>query len=269
MYKEFALPSLRLTFGGSPCPNEFCVVSELCTDLANDILHCPHWDPNQDKPPHVRLLSSPRLLDNSIPFGQAKDLDVMIPPDDYGRVDDFIDDGIVIVPDLGENRHRAVPALLLAIHTICHALSNNEPITREDCLSLSKLEEEGTLADFFFVLGSEINTRLLTLALPSKKFKIWQKDLSTVLKSKKISYKKLETVVGRLNHSATACPIMRYYLNRIRNMLIKWDKASAPQNCERYLSKTVLDDLQLWASHFLPKIHHGINLNIISFRRPS
>jgi hypothetical protein len=47
MYKEFALPSLRLTFGGSPCPNEFCVVSELCTGLANDILHCPHWANNK------------------------------------------------------------------------------------------------------------------------------------------------------------------------------------------------------------------------------
>ncbi len=269
MYKEFALPSLRLTFGGSPCPNEFCVVSELCTDLANDILHCPHWDPNKDKSPHVRLLATPRLLDESIPFGQAKDLDVMIPPDDCGRVDDFIDDGIVIIPDLGENRHRAVSALLLAIHTICRPLSNNEPISREDCLSLSKLEEESTLAEKFIVLGWEINTRLLTLALPSKKFKVWHKDLSTVLKSKKISYKKLETVVGWLNHSATACPIMRYYLNCIRNTLIKWDKASAPKNCERYLAKTILDDLQLWTSHFLPKIHHGISLNIISFRRPS
>jgi hypothetical protein len=269
MYKEFALPSLRLTLGGSPCPNEFCVVSELCTDLANDILHCPHWDPNKDKSPHVRLLATPRLLDQSIPFGQAKDLDVMIPSDDYGRVDDFIDDGIVVIPDLGENRHRAVPALLLAIHTICCPLSNNEPISREDCLSLSKLEEEGTLAEKFIVLGWEINTRLLTLALPSKKFKVWHKDLSTVLKSNKISYKKLETVVGRLNHSATACPIMRYYLNRIRNTLIKWDKASAPKNCERYLARTVLDDLQLWTSHFLPKIHQGISLNIISFQRPS
>jgi hypothetical protein len=42
MYKDFGFTSLRLTFGGSPCPNEFCIASELCTDLANDLLHCPH-----------------------------------------------------------------------------------------------------------------------------------------------------------------------------------------------------------------------------------
>jgi hypothetical protein len=140
---------------------------------------------------------------------------------------------------------------------------------REDCLSLSKLEEEGTLAEKLVILGWEINTRLLTLALPSKKFNIWQNDLKSTIKEKKITYKKLETVVGRLNHSATACPIMRYYLNRIRNTLIKWDKSSALKSCEQYLSKTVLDDLQLWVEYFLPKIHQGISLNIISFRRPS
>jgi hypothetical protein len=39
MMEDFGLPSLRLTFGGSPCPNEYCVSAELCTDLANDILH--------------------------------------------------------------------------------------------------------------------------------------------------------------------------------------------------------------------------------------
>jgi hypothetical protein len=172
MYKEFGLPSLRLTFGGSPYPNEFCLVSELCTDLANDILHCPEWDPKILKSPHAHRLSSPWLLDESIPFGQAKELDIEIPTGDWGRVDDFIDDGIVIIPDLGDNKNRAVTALLLAIHTICHPLDNNEKISREDCLSLSKLENEGTLAERLTILGWEIDTRQLTLALPEKKLKI-------------------------------------------------------------------------------------------------
>lgn len=39
MNKEFALPSLHYSFRGSPCSNEFCAFSELCTDLANDLLH--------------------------------------------------------------------------------------------------------------------------------------------------------------------------------------------------------------------------------------
>jgi hypothetical protein len=206
MYKDFSLPSLRLTFGGSPCPNEFCVVSELCTNLANDLLHCLHWDPKMLQSPHAHRLSNPRLLDDSIPFGQPKKLDVEIPIDDWGRIDDFIDDGIAIVLDLGDNKNRAVTAMLLAIHTICRPLDKDEQIMREDCLSLSKLEDEGTLAEKLFILGWEINTCQLTIAIPEKKLKLWKKDLQTVLTTKKVSYKKLETLVGCLNHSATACP---------------------------------------------------------------
>jgi hypothetical protein len=140
---------------------------------------------------------------------------------------------------------------------------------REDCLSLSKLEDEGTLAKKLIILGWEINTCQLTIALPEKKLKLWKKDLQTVLTTKKVSYKKLETLVGCLNHSATACPLMRYYLNGIRNTLVSWNKTSAPKNCERYLSKPTIDNLKLWTHHFLPKISKGISLNMITFRRPS
>jgi hypothetical protein len=245
MYKNFGLPSLRLTFGGSPCPNEFCLISELCTDLANGILHCTDWDPEILRSPHANKLSNPRLLDDSVSFGQAKALDVEIPPDDQGRIDNFIDDGIAIIPDLGNNRNRAVTAMLLAIHSNCRPLENMEQIMREDCLSLSKLEDEGTLAEKLAILGWEINTRLLTIALPNKKLKLWKRDLQTIIASKKVSYKKLETIIGRLNHSATACPLMRYYINRIRNTLISWNNGSSPKNCERYLSKSVIEDLKL------------------------
>jgi len=189
MYKEFGLPSLRLTSGGSPCPNEFCTISELCTKLANDILHCPNWDPKILRSPHSHLLSKPKILDDSIPLGQAKELDVEIPPDNWGHIDDFIDDGISIVPDMGENRDRAAAAMLLAIHTICRLLDPNETILREDCLSLAKLAEEGTLAEELVVLGWQLNTRSLKIALPAKMSKLWLADLKSILKAKKVMYK--------------------------------------------------------------------------------
>jgi hypothetical protein len=68
MHSRFALPSLRLTFGGSPCPNVFCLILELCTDLATDLLHCKEWDPSILCSPHASKLSNLSLLDDSIPF---------------------------------------------------------------------------------------------------------------------------------------------------------------------------------------------------------
>lgn len=162
MCNEFALPSVRLTFGGSACPPEFCLYSELSADLANDLLHCAEWDPTELTSPHAKL------LDPILPFNPARSLDVVLEPDDFGKIDIFIDNGMVIVPDINNNRHRAVQALLLAIHTLCRPLDKNETIKREDCLSLGKLAEEGQLTESFTFLGWDINTRSLCIALPDK-----------------------------------------------------------------------------------------------------
>jgi hypothetical protein len=268
MFKNMGLTSLRLTFGGSPCPNEFCIASELCSDLANDILHCQEWDPKVISSPHADKLQDPILLDQQIPFVQAKDLDVDIPNDNWGRVDNFIDDGIVIVPDLKDNRNRAIQAMLLAIHILFRPGDKNEKILREDCLSLGKLAEEGFLSETPTILGWVINTRLLTMSLPYKKFKYWNQDLIEVIKTRKISFKDLEKILGRLNHAAMGCPLMRYFLSRLRKVLLLWQNSNSTKKVKRYLSSQVIEDLKLWQRIFLPKIYRGISLNLISYRRP-
>jgi hypothetical protein len=59
MYKNMAIPSLRRTFRGSPCPTEFCPFSELCADLANDLLHCQEWDPISLASPNAPKIAAP------------------------------------------------------------------------------------------------------------------------------------------------------------------------------------------------------------------
>jgi hypothetical protein len=218
--------------------------------------------------PHSATLPKPILLDASVPFGQAKSLDVVFQPDDYGKADIFIDDGMVIIPDLNANRDRAVQALLLAIHTLCHPLDAAEHIFIEDCLSLGKLAEEGQLSECFTILGWDINTRSMKIALPIKKFHPWDKDLGEILFHKRVSYAVLESMVGRLNHAASACPIMRYFISRIRSVLHSWDVSNKTKKVQRYLSTQVLEDLRLWKESFLPALSNGMSLNLITYRRP-
>ncbi len=159
--------------------------------------------------------------------------------------------------------------MLLAIHILGWPLASNESINREDCLSLGKLAEEGTLSEKLTILGWDINTRLLTIALPSKKFKLWSSDLKSIISNKKVSYKNLESTLGRLNHAAAACPVMRYFLHRIHQVLISWDISKKNKKVERYLSKQVIEDLKLWQKDFLPLVHEGMSINLVSYRRPS
>ncbi len=89
MCEHFGLLSLRLTFGGSPCSNEWCTFAEMCTDLANDILHDKNWNPDTLHSPHQKRLPPPQYLEDDIPFSPAAELDVDIPTDDMGCIDDL------------------------------------------------------------------------------------------------------------------------------------------------------------------------------------
>ncbi len=77
MCNQFAFLSLHLTFRGSPCSNEWCTFAEMCTDLANDILHCPNRQLSSLNSPHESKLPPPQYLDDSIPFTPTEELDVI------------------------------------------------------------------------------------------------------------------------------------------------------------------------------------------------
>ena len=272
IHDEYALPGLRLTFGGTPCAYEFCVASELCTDLAQDILHASEWDPRVISSPHAAKIPDPILLADTIPFGVAKELDVQITANDKGCVDDFVDDGVVVVPDIGDNRLRGAGALPLAIHLLCRPLAEDEPVKRDDPLSLSKLSEEGTLAEQFVLLGWKINLRLLIISLPRDKFLVWSQDISEIAKAKHATFQTLDSVVGRLNHAAAALPLARYFLNRLRRAAYRNESDNVRQKTSKkikWLGKSVIADLQLFSDYILPKLHEGISLNLLTFRRPT
>jgi hypothetical protein len=269
---SIALMSLRLTFGGSPCPNEFCIISELCADLGNDILHSSDWEPRLLHSPHTINLPTEIPDSSQHPLSHGLELDVDIPFDKFGKIEIYIDDGITIIPDIDDNATRGTNAMALAIHTICRPLATLEPIKREDCLSLSKLAEEGTLSETAIVLGWLINTRKLTISLPADKFNSWRIDINTIISQRKATIEDLECLIGRLNHAASVLSLARYFLNRLRRTLTPSD-GNLPnlfsKQHKKWLSKSTLADLQLFHDIILPKIHKGININLLTYRRPT
>ena len=87
--------ALHLTFGGAPGPYEWGVVLESICDLSIAIMQDEKWNPSHIQSPDGCHVPPPKILDESIPFAEGKDLIVDVPVDARGVEDVYIDNTIV------------------------------------------------------------------------------------------------------------------------------------------------------------------------------
>ena len=120
------LVSLRLPFGGSPCPSEFCLLSDITTDTINDLMQCKDWDPCLIHSDYVTKIPAAKTLPADIPFAQARELSVDIDVDEDCKADVFVDDIITIGADVNDNLQRITTALCSILHAFAHNATDND-----------------------------------------------------------------------------------------------------------------------------------------------
>ena len=108
--KFYILVSLRLPFGGSPCPLDFCLISDIITDTINDLLACPEWDPTKIHSSYIENIPKPRPLSESVPYAEARSLTVTLAQEPSAKADVFVDDIMSIAVDVGDNLTRLATA---------------------------------------------------------------------------------------------------------------------------------------------------------------
>jgi hypothetical protein len=165
--------ALRLTFGGSPCPSLWGIISETITDICNALISNKCWDHEELYDPISDQLLETNNLPDSVPFHPAKELSVTLPVNDTGLADIYIDDNIGVAPDIESNPRRVNRAIALAIHSVARPNDPSDPIPRNPIISRKKLLAEGKMDECKVVLGWMINTRSLSIALPSDKHMKW------------------------------------------------------------------------------------------------
>ena len=69
--KEYILISLRLPFGGLPCPADVCLISDLITDAINDLMNCKFWNPKSVHSHYLSKIPMQKQLNDNIPFATA------------------------------------------------------------------------------------------------------------------------------------------------------------------------------------------------------
>ena len=174
--EDIAYLLTRLPFGGAPAPGIHDVASNIVADLAQSLEDDPTWHPEYLHSPYAEDIPPPMRLPEDTPFVQAHPL--LIETNDKDCATDvFVDD--LITACLGDPHHmsRATHAAALAILTILRPPATNEPIPRDNVLSLRKLAAEGRLEEKKTVLGWDIDTRNFRISLPPDKADRWILDL--------------------------------------------------------------------------------------------
>jgi hypothetical protein len=166
--------TLRLTFGGAPCPFEWGVILELICNLATAILLNEDWDPNKLHTPNQDKFPEPQFFRDDTPFSKGREL-IVVEVNKFGIRDIYIDDLISLGLDLPDSDKckRLECAPLLAMDICACQPDPNEPIPHYKMAARKKLDAEGLLSKTKMILGWLWNFCNLTISLPENKLMAW------------------------------------------------------------------------------------------------
>ncbi len=257
--------ALRLTFGGAAGPSLWSLHSEVICDLANDLIQCPLWNHNELHAPIQHWIPPPIRIDSDEPFAEAQQLAVDIPVNDAGLCDVYLDDIPPVCLDEGDNAERCAAAVPLALHLVGRSLDPEEPIPRDDLVSVTKTLGEGAMAEDKTITGWMLRTRQLLVQLTDDKFSRWSTDLDNHLSMKTVAVESLDSTLGRVGHVGIILPASRHFLSRLRHLVTTHQAKN-----HRFIRvpAAVKDDLRLF-KRILSVCHRGVSMNNIVYRKPT
>ncbi|KAI2500083.1 hypothetical protein MHU86_14410 [Fragilaria crotonensis] len=269
---DLLLVALRMTFGGAPNPSQWSDVSEMITDLANDLVRRDDWDPSVYHSPHQHLLDTEGAVDNDkgsvdkmSVFGKADYFAVNYPPyDDLPRFDCYLDD--ILGPSTPRRRKERCRDPL-ALHLVGRPCDPEvkETFPRDDILAIPKFLAEAKPSERKMILGWIVDTRRFVVALPHDKHMSWTQAVDRMLTHRHafVTTRDLETTLGRFSHAAYVIPYARHFMGRLYKACERSKQAGKAR-----LTKPQLDDLILWKA-FLQKASRGISINRLVCRWPT
>ena len=160
---------------------------------------------------------------------------------------------------------RGAKAQLMAINLLARPNSVIETMPRNELLSLSKLQAEGTPSETQIVLGWRIDTRRLIVSLPAEKYQRYKASIDEILKGGSRTWqtkKALESIIGKLEHVATIISTARHFMSRLKQALYQATKYRRTR-----LTFDELEDFKL-RQEFLALGHAGIDVNALIPRQP-
>ena len=259
----------RLPFGTSEGPGKHDIPSNMCVELAQLIADDLSWDPNEFFSPRAKDIPADKKLPAEIPFGKANALSIKISDKKKCYIDGYIDDLISIVLDSLGIPNRGRNAVALALHSFFRPKNDEDPVHRDDILSLRKLLAEGCLEETKMVLGWFIDTRRFLIKLAHDKSARWNLDIDDIISKaqsdEEVSVTEIESIIGKLNTASYIHSEGRFFMSRIRYSL----KVARSKKCRKTkLPKSVILDLLLWKKFLTRLSEKGRSINHITYTLP-
>ena len=258
----------RMSFGTSEGPGKHDIPSNMCVELSQRIVDDLTWDPKDLHSPRAVDIPADKRLPAEIPFGKAHELIVKFTDEKDCYIDGFIDDLISIILDELDLPERGRNAVALALHTFFRPTNADDPVPRDDILSLRKLLAEGGLEETKMVLGWFIDTRRFIIKLARDKADRWILDIDDIITKisakEEVPTKELESLIGKLNTASYIHTEGRFFMSRIRYCLAvsKLNRGSVK------LPRKVLLDLLLWKKFLARLAERGRSINHITYTLP-
>jgi hypothetical protein len=220
---DIALITLHLTFGGTPGPFKWGVVSETVCDLANKLLRCEDWDTLILHLSVQQEIPTRQYLNDNVPFAEGRELIVDVPISHQGFADIYIDNTTGLTIDLPgtQNAERLEAAILLAIKVAARPHDKNESIPRKPMIARDKLKAERGLTEAKTILNWHFNFVTLTMTLPEHKYIVWSVKIQKMIYTNKTTKQDLESMIGRIGHIGFVVPWVYHFLSQLRTLLAR------------------------------------------------
>ena len=129
---DWMILNLRITFGGKAGPSEFCVMSDVTTDLATDIANHKGFRPGLFQVNNRDLITERKdSLEATIEQALKMSPEFRGLEEELISNDCYIDDDIYLAANIDESVEKMVDASMLAIQAVGRTLQQAEIIDRK------------------------------------------------------------------------------------------------------------------------------------------
>ena len=267
---ETAFISTRTPFGGKSAGHFWGCVSEMLADFMNQELKRGDWPMLSARTPRLANHHVDRAnLEEDVPFETVEE-PLLLPDLACGQIMEvYVDDFMAVSLDRSfGGLHATDKVFNVALNSLDVMFRHKvklepEGMVREEAASVKKLDLESQARETGRILGWDVDTRRMRIALPAEKEAAWTETINQFLTDGHCSAKEMERTIGRLVRASIILPGASAYIVHLRRIF--W---AQKRSGSIVLDKRAREHLAFWCG-LLEVAKRGTKIASLVLRMPT